>query len=211
MIKVLMADDHLVVRQGVRKIIEETSDIVLGGEACDGKELIAKVRSDDWDVVLLDISMPDRNGLGLLSELKQDNPDLPVLIFTIHSEEQFAIRALKEGAAGYINKEIPSDELLKAIRKAAEGGRYISQNLAEKMAFDLQEGRPEMPHESLSNREFQIMRMIAAGKSLKEIGDELFLSAKTISSYRARVLEKMNLKSNAELTLYASRNMLLDS
>lgn len=211
MIKVLIADDHLVVREGVRKILAETSDIVLAGEASSGKELLAKVRSDDWDVVLLDISMPDRNGLLLLDELKQDNPDLPVLIFTIHSEEQFAIRSLKAGAAGYINKEIPSDELVKAIRKAAVGGRYISQNLAEIMAFDLQNQHLELPHETLSNREFQIMRMIASGKSLKEIGDELFLSAKTVSTYRARILGKMNMKSNAELTLYASQNMLLDS
>lgn len=211
MIKVLIADDHLVVRQGVRKILEETSDIVLAGEASTGKELLAKIRAEGWDVVLLDISMPDMNGLLALNELKQEKPDLPILIFTIHSEEQFAIRALKAGAAGYMNKEIPSDDLVKAIRKVAVGGRYVSDDLAEKMAFDLQKEHPERPHETLSNREFQIMRMIASGKSLKEIGDELFLSAKTISTYRARILEKMNMKNNAELTLYASHNMLLDS
>ena len=209
MIKVLIADDHAVVRQGLKQILAETSDMVAGGEATNTQEVIDKVRRENWDVLVLDITMPGRGGLDIIKELKHEKPRLPILILSMHSEDQFAVRALKAGASGYMSKESAPELLVKAIRKVYSGGKYISASLAEKLAFDLGTDSERPPHEKLSDREFQVMCMIASGKTVKEIADRLSLSVKTISTYRARILEKMKMKTNAELTHYAIRNQLV--
>lgn len=210
MIKVLIADDHSVVRQGLKQIFGETSDIVVTDEAKEGLEVLEKVRENDYDVVLLDISMPGRSGLEILKQLREENPKLSILVLTMYPEKQYAIRVLKAGASGYLTKESRSDELIEAVRAVAQGRKYITSALAEKLAFGLEAGFKQQPHEALSDREFQVMCMIAQGKSIKEIGEELFLSAKTVSTYRTRILEKMGMKNNAELILYALKNQLLD-
>jgi len=209
LIKVLIADDHAVVRQGLKQILAETSDMVAGGEATNTQEVIDKVRRENWDVLVLDITMPGRGGLDIIKELKHEKPRLPILILSMHSEDQFAVRALKAGASGYMSKESAPELLVKAIRKVYSGGKYISASLAEKLAFDLGTDSERPPHEKLSDREFQVMCMIASGKTVKEIADRLSLSVKTISTYRARILEKMKMKTNAELTHYAIRNQLV--
>jgi two-component system invasion response regulator UvrY len=206
---VLIADDHAVVRQGLKQILAETTDMVVGGEATNTQEVIDKVRHENWDVVVLDITMPGRGGLDIIKELKHERPKLPILILSMHSEDQFAVRALKAGASGYMSKESAPDLLVKAIRKVYTGGKYISVTLAEKLAFDLGTDSEQPPHEKLSDREFQVMCMIASGNTVKEIADRLSLSVKTISTYRARILEKMKMKTNAELTHYAIRNQLV--
>ncbi len=209
MIKVLIADDHAVVRQGLKQILAETSDMVAGGEATNTQEVLDKVRKENWDVLVLDITMPGRGGLDIIKELKHERPRLPILILSMHSEDQFAVRALKAGASGYMSKESAPELLVKAIRKVYSGGKYISASLAEKLAFDLGTDTERPAHEKLSDREFQVMCMIASGKTVKEIADRLSLSVKTISTYRARILEKMKMKTNAELTHYAIRNQLV--
>lgn len=209
LIKVLIADDHAVVRQGLKQILAETTDMVVGGEAGNTQEVLDKVRRENWDVVVLDITMPGRGGLDIIKELKQERPRSSVLILSMHSEDQFAVRALKAGASGYLSKESAPELLVKAIRKVYSGGRYISASLAEKLAFNLGDDTEGPPHEKLSDREYQVMCMIASGKTVKDIGEELSLSVKTISTYRARILEKMKMKTNAELTHYAIRNQLV--
>jgi DNA-binding NarL/FixJ family response regulator len=210
MINVLIADDHPIVRQGLRQILSGISDIRLAGEAVDSQETLEMVRIGGWDVLVLDITMPGRSGFDILKELKHEQPDLPVLVLSIHAEEQFAVRVLKAGASGYLTKENAPDELVKAIRKVVSGGRYISRNLAETLAFglDMDSARPQ--HETLSDREFQVMQLMASGKTLAEIAGELSLSAKTVSTYRARLLEKMNLRTNAEVIRYAIENGLIE-
>jgi DNA-binding NarL/FixJ family response regulator len=210
MIKVLIADDHPIVRQGLRQILSETADIVLAGEAVNGQEALNQVRAEKWDVLVLDITMPDRSGFDILKELKYEQPHLPVLVLSIHSEEQLAVRVLKAGASGYLTKENAPAELVKAIRKVVSGGKYISPDLAETLAFglDVASGRPR--HETLSDREFQVLQLIASGKTLTEMAEALMLSSKTVSTYRARLLEKMNLKTNAELIRYAIENGLIE-
>src|ERR1700682_2078205 len=208
--KILIIDDHEVLRDGVKRVFDKQPGTATFGEASTIHEALRLVREQDSDVVVLDISLGGRSGLEVLKELKQIRPRLPVLILSMHSEEQFARRALKAGASGYITKDSPRAELVKAVNKVMRGGRYISATLAEKLIFnfDLDTGRP--PHEALSDREFEVLRLIASGKTVSEIASMLSLSDSTISTYRGRILEKMGMKTNAELTHYAIRNNLAD-
>ncbi len=210
MIRALIADDHAVVRQGLKQILGDTPEMVVAGEATNGQEVLDQVRAEAWDVVVLDISMPDRSGLDILKQLRSERPKLPVLVLSMHSEDQYAMRVLKAGASGYLTKDSAPDELVKAIRKVVSGGRYVSSFLAEKLAFEIGTDSSRLPHETLSDREFQVLRLIAAGESVTEIAAELYLSVKTVSTYRARMLEKMNLTTTAELIHYAMQNHLID-
>ena len=209
MIRILIADDHAIVRRGLKQIFAEEAGMTVAGEAQNAQEVLDLVRKQNWDVVVLDIAMPGRGGLDVLKELKQEFPQLPVLILSMHPEDQYAIRALKAGAAGYLTKESAPEELVNAIRKVMLGGKYVSASLAEKLALALDTDTSKPPHETLSDREYQVMCLIASGKTVGEIADELSLSVKTISTYRARILEKMNLKSNAALTHYAVQQRLV--
>lgn len=208
--KVLIADDHAIVRRGLKLILSEEFSRIIFGEARNGQEVLDHVWKQDWDIVVLDITMPGRSGLEVLRELKQLRPKLPVLILSMHSEDQFGMRVLKAGAAGYMTKENVPEELVKAIKKVLAGGKYISPGLAEQLAFNLDEDTGRPPHEKLSDREYQVMCMIASGRTVKEIAVELTLSIKTISTYRTRILEKLKMKSSAELTYYAVKNKLVD-
>ncbi len=210
MIKILVADDHTIVREGLKQIVGEVGDMMVADEAGNGQEALQKIREGDFDVVLLDISMPGRSGLEVLKDIRAERPKLPVLILSMHSEEQYAVRALRAGASGYVTKASAPDELIGAIRKVSRGRKYVTASLAEKLALELDADSRKPPHELLSDREYQVMLMLASGKSVKEIADELCLSVKTISTYRSRILEKMNMKKNAELTLYAVQNHLVD-
>jgi two-component system, NarL family, invasion response regulator UvrY len=210
MIRVLIADDHAVVRQGLKQILGDTPEMVVAGEAANGQEVLDRVRAETWDVVVLDISMPDRSGLDILKQLRSERPKLPVLVLSMYSEDQYALRVLSAGASGYLTKDSAPDELVKAIRKVVSGGRYVSAFLAEKLAFEIGADSNKLPHETLSDREFQVLRLIAAGNSVTEIAAELYLSPKTVSTYRARLLQKMNLTTNAELIHYAIQNHLID-
>ena len=209
MTRILVADDHAIVRQGLKQIVADTPDLVVTGEASRGREVLERVSKDDYDVVLLDITMPDKTGLEVLEELKRLRPKLPVLILSMHPEEQYAIRALRAGASGYVTKEGVPDELITAIRKVSLGGKYISPSLAEKLAVFLEGGAKKPLHQALSDREYQVMCMIASGKTVKEISEELFLSVKTVSTYRSRILQKMKMKNNAQLTHYCAQNRLV--
>ena len=209
-IKVLIADDHAVVRRGLKDILIDEFDIESVKEASNGKEVLEELRKNAFDIVVLDLNLPDRNGYDLLIELKQRYPKLPILILSIHPEDQFALRLLKAGASGYINKQSAPDELLKAIRKVVSGGKYVSSSLAEKLAFSLVTDSQKLPHETLSAREYQVMCLIASGKPVKDVAQELCLSLKTVSTYRARILSKMEMENNAELTHYAIKNGLVD-
>ena len=202
MIRIIIADDHPIVREGLKKIMEKTSDIAVIDEVDTGEELLNKVSKNNYDVVSLDISMPGIGGLGVLEQLKKEKHKLRILVLSIHSEDHYAIRVFKSGASGYLTKDKAPFELVNAIRKVSKGGKYISPSLAEKLVFDLERGEERLPHEKLSNREFQVMCMIASGKMMKEITEELSLSTSTISTYRSRILEKMNMKNNAELIHY---------
>jgi two-component system, NarL family, invasion response regulator UvrY len=206
--KVLIADDHAIVRRGLRHILAEEFNRLEVGEASNAQEALRLARERNWDIIVLDISMPGRSGVEVLKELKQVCPKIPVLILTGHPEEQYAIRVLRAGAAGYMNKETAPDQLIAAVRKVIGGGRYISPALAELLAVSLGGDSARMPHEDLSDREYQVLCMIASGKTVGQIANELVLSVKTISTYRARVLEKMGMKTSAELTHYAIRNNL---
>jgi len=210
MIRVLIADDHAIVREGLKQIVAETPDMAVADEARTGQEVLDKIRKGEYDVVVLDISMPGRDGLDVLRQLRSEKAELPVLILSMHPEEQYAVRALKAGARGYLTKESAPDELVAAIRKVSFGGKYITTSLAERLAslLDVEGERPL--HEKLSNREFQVMCMIGSGKPVKRIADELCLSTKTISTYRSRILEKMGMTTNAELIRYAIDNRLID-
>lgn len=207
--RILIVDDHEVLRDGVKRVFDEQPVTATFGEASTVPEALRLVAEQDWDVVVLDLSLGDRSGLEVLKELKQIRPRLPVLILTMHSEEQYARRAFKAGAAGYITKDSPRAELVKAINKVAEGGRYVSYSLAERLVIDLERGSDRPPHETLSDREFEVMCLIASGKTVGEIAVLISLSDKTISTYRTRVLEKMRMKTNAELTRYAIENKLV--
>jgi len=209
MIRILIADDHAIVREGLKQVVADTTDLIVTGEADNGRETLKLVRNGDFDVVLLDIAMPGRGGLDTLKQLKQERPELPVLILSMHPEEQYAVRALKSGAAGYLTKASAPDELIKAIKKIYMGRKYINSSLAEKLALDLEVDMDKPPHEGLSNREFQVICMIASGQTVKEIAEELCLSTNTISTYRVRVLEKMRMNTNSELTHYAVKNQLI--
>ncbi len=209
MIKILVADDHAIVRKGIEQIIEETGDIRVADQACNGQEVLEKVSKNDYDLVLLDIAMPGRDGLEILKELKNLRPKLNVLMLSMYPEEQYAVRALRSGASGYLTKESAPDELIAAIRKVSSGHKYVSASLAEKLAFELETPGDHPLHEKLSDREYRIMCMLASGKRQTEIADELSLSIKTVNTYRARLLKKMNMTKNAEITRYAIDNKLL--
>ena len=208
--RILIIDDHEVVRDGVKKLCDEQPGAFVFGEASTAAEALTLVREQAWDAVVLDLSLGGRSGLEVLKEMKLINPKLPVLILSMHSEEQYARRAFKAGAAGYITKDSPRAELAKAIHKVMEGGRYVSATLAENLVFALGNDADRAPHETLSDREFEVMRLIASGKTVGEIAELLWLSDKTISTYRARLLEKMGMKTNAELTHYAIQNKLVE-
>ncbi len=210
MLKILICDDHPVVRRGLKQIIADTADMAIADEATNGWEVLNKVRASDYDVVLLDIAMPGMDGFDVLTQLKHEKPRLPVLMLSTYPEEQFAVRALRAGASGYLTKESAPDELVRAIRKVSIGGKYVSSALAEKLALDLQSGSEQPPHETLSDREYRVMCLIASGKTVTEIARELSLSVKTISTYRRRILNKMKMKNNAELTHYAVSRRLVD-
>jgi two-component system invasion response regulator UvrY len=208
-IRVLIADDHAVVRKGVRHILSELTDKFVAREAADSAEVMKRVRKDDYDIVLLDIAMPGKDGLETLKEIKSEIPKLPVLILSMFPEEQFALRALKSGASGYLTKESIPEELIKAIQKIIKGGKYISESFSDELLASVDRDVEKMSHESLSDREYQVMLMIASGKTRKEIAEKLFLSVKTVSTYRTRILEKMELKTNADLTNYVNKHNLI--
>jgi two-component system invasion response regulator UvrY len=208
MIKVIIVDDHPVVRRGLKQIIEDEPDIEVAGEATNAGECFSLVRKMECSLVLLDISLPDRSGFDVLKQLKYEHPGLPVLILSVHSEDQYAVRCIKAGASGYLMKEGAPEELVKAIRKVNAGGKYVSAYLAEKLASHL-DAFDKPPHENLSDREFQILCLIADGKSLKGIAGELCVSEKTVSTYRSRIMEKMKMSTNSDLTRYALENHLV--
>jgi len=209
MIKILIADDHPIVRQGLRQILASQPDMNIGGEAQTSQEVLAWVRKKSWDVLILDVTMPGQGGLEILKTLKQERPKMAVLVLSMHPEDQFGVRALRLGASGYMTKESAPDQLVEAVRKIAAGGKYISPTLAEKLALHLTDnGTP--PHESLSDREYQVLRLLASGKTSGEIAETLFLSVKTVSTYRNRILRKMNPKNNVELAHYAMKHKLAE-
>jgi DNA-binding NarL/FixJ family response regulator len=210
MIRIIVADDHPVVRRGIGQIVAAAGDMRVADEAASGRELLDRARTVDHDLVLLDLSMPEMIGLDLLKQLKRERPKIPIVILTVSSENQFAIRALKAGAAGYLTKDTAATELVGALRKVVTGGRYLSPSMAERLAGHLTADTDRPLHEKLSDREYQVLRMIAAGKSTRRISTELSLSVKTIGTYRARIFEKMQMKSPAELAAYAVRNRLSD-
>lgn len=208
--RILVADDHPIFRAGLKETLLKDSDVNFVGEADNGHKVLELARRQRWDAVVLDITMPDKGGLEVLQELRRERPKLPVLILSAHPEDQLALRFLKAGAAGYLTKDKAPEVLLNALRKVVQGGKYISESMAEKVVFQLASETTTHLHETLSNREYQVMRRIAAGKAIKQIAKELFLSVRTVSTYRARVLEKMNMKNNAELIRYALQNKLVD-
>jgi len=209
-IRVFIADDHAIVREGLKQILAEQRDIVVAGEAENGLDAIKLFRKSRCNVLLLDISLPDRNGIEVLKQIKADKPELAVLMLSMHREDQYAIRSLKAGAAGYLTKQSAPRELVNAIRQVADGQRYVSPQLAQVLAAQVGDDAGKPVHDTLSDREYQTLTMIASGKTVSEIAKELSLSVKTISEYRARLLAKMKLKTSAELTHYAIRNQLID-
>ena len=209
MIRILLADDHLMFREGLKQILGRCADFTIAAEAANGQEALDCVRAGRFDVVVLDISMPVRSGFDVLGEIRNEQPGLPVLVLSMHPEDQYAVRVLKAGAAGYLTKESAADELIAAIRKVAAGGRYVTSTLAEKLADALTSQGGTDDHRQLSNREFQVLVMLANGRTLREIADELLISEKTVTTYRARILEKLDLRNNAEIAKYAIENELL--
>lgn len=208
--KILIADDHPLVRQGLKQLLAAEPDMTVVGEAKNAEETLELARSLEWDVLILDYSMPGGNGLVVLKEIKRSYPRRPVLVLSMHPEDSIAISVLRAGAAGYINKECASEELTVAIRKAVSGGKYVSTSLAEKLALELEDGTRARPHESLSDREYRVMWMLASGKSITHIAEELFLSPNTISTYRIRILKKLKLEHNADLVRYAIKHRLME-
>jgi two-component system, NarL family, invasion response regulator UvrY len=211
MIEVLVVDDHTLIRKGLKQILDDTSDIRVTGEAETGMQAIRMARDNKYDLILLDITLPDKYGIDVLRQLKLQCPGLPVLILSMHPEEQYALRSIKAGAAGYMNKQSAPSQLVTAIRQVAGGRKYISSELAQQLANDLgKDSQQEVSHKILSNREYQTLCLMASGKSLSEMADIMSLSAKTVSVYRARMLEKMQLKNNAEAVRYAINNHLIE-
>jgi DNA-binding NarL/FixJ family response regulator len=208
--RILLVDDHAVVRDGIKRMFDDRSGTVTFGEADNPHSALKLVEEQEWDIVVLDLSLGARSGLEVLKDVKKVRPRLPVLILSMHSEEQYARRAFKAGASGYLSKDCSRDELLRAIQRVIGGGKYVSVALAEKLVFDLERGNDGALHETLSDREFEVLRLIASGKTVTEIAEILSLSDKTISTYRARILEKMGMKTNAELTHYAIQNKLAE-
>jgi len=210
MIRTLIVDDHSMVRSGLIKILKEETDIEVLAEADGYPQLLNCLKTVFPDIILMDISMPGKNGLEIVKELKQNNPEIKTLVLSMHPEERFSVRAIKAGALGYVSKESAADELVRAIRQVYNGGKYITPIVAEQLANSYELESNKLPHERLSDREFQILRMIASGKKIKEIASELSISPATVATYRARVLEKIQLKSNVEITSYALRNNLVE-
>jgi two-component system invasion response regulator UvrY len=210
MIRVLIADDHDILRAGLKHILQDSADIVVAGEACDGHEAQALIRAQSWDVAILDLSMPGKGGIELIKQIKLEFPKLPVLILSMYKENIYAVRALKAGASGYLCKDHAETLLAQAIRKVASGGLFINQSVAEKLAVEILAGvSTGAPHARLSDREYQVFLMVARGLSVTDIGRELNLSVKTVSTHKARIQEKMNLSSSGELIHYAIRNKLI--
>ena len=208
-IKILVVDDHSIVRQGLKQILADSQSLIVAGEASTGQEALQKIRSSNFDMVVMDISLPDRSGLDMLEQIKIIAPKLPVLILSMHAEEQYATRAFKSGASGYLTKESASEQLVIAINKVAQGGKYISPSLAEKLVFELVKDSEKALHENLSDRELQVLCLLASGKTLTDISQTLHVSVKTVSTYRTRILEKMGMHNNAELIRYALENKLV--
>jgi two-component system invasion response regulator UvrY len=209
-IKIIIADDHAIVREGLKQILADSKDMVVTGDAENGIDAIKLARKNDCDVLLLDISMPDRSGIEVLKQIKKESPKLAVLMLSMHREDQYAVRSLKAGASGYLNKQSAPNELVDAIRVVAAGKKYISTALAQELANQVGDDREVPLHETLSDREYQTFVMIASGKTVSDIAEELSLSVKTISMYRSRLLQKMKLRNNAELTHYAIKNELVE-
>ena len=208
--KILIADDHPVVSQGVRRILARAFGNVVIGEAANGQQVLDQLRRHKWDLILLDITMPGRSGLDVLKQIKQEKPSLPVLVLSIHSEDMYGIRALRGGASGYLTKETIPEQLVRAIRKVVSGGKYISESLAEKLVVELSTDPEKLPHETLSDREYEVMLKIASGKNIGAIARELALSVKTISTFRARILLKMKIKSNTDIIRYGVKSKLTE-
>ena len=209
MIRVLIIDDHAIIREGLKLMLSETHDIAAVDEAANGEQGLDKVLKNDYDVILLDITMPGRGGIDALKDIHNVKPDIPILILSMHPEEQYALRVLKAGGSGYLTKQRAPQEVIDAIRKVVSGGKYISDSLTEELVREIGTDSEKPLIKKLSDREFQVFEMIASGKTVGKIAEELSLSVKTISTYRARILEKMNMKSNAELTFYAVSNKLV--
>jgi two-component system invasion response regulator UvrY len=210
MINVVVVDDHAVVREGLKRIVSESGGMTVTGEAADGHEAMRVIKSEPCDVVLLDITMPNKSGLDVLKELHAESPRLPVLVLSMHPEDQYAVRVLRAGAAGYVTKESAPAKLVQAIRKVVRGGKYVSPTLAERLVFDLGADKDKAAHELLSDREYQVLCLISSGKTVTQIANELSLSIKTVSTYRVRILEKLKMKNNAEMTRYAIQEGLVD-
>jgi DNA-binding NarL/FixJ family response regulator len=208
--RILIADDHAILRRGLTEILMRELEGVACGEAENAEKVISQVEHHGWDLVILDVSMPGRSGIDVLADLKRVHPKLPVLILSMQSEQQYGRRLLKAGASGYMNKDSAPEELIRAIRKVLAGGRYVSSTLAEKLALDLNEDAARPPHDSLSDREFEVLRLLSSGKTVSQIAEELHLSLTTISTYRSRILEKMNMTTSAEIIHYAVRNNLVE-
>jgi two-component system, NarL family, invasion response regulator UvrY len=208
--KILIADDHAIVREGLKQYVRTLDNVTLIDEAVNGIEVWEKIKRVNYDLLILDVSMPGMTGMEILKKMKENKMKTPVLILSIHPQEQYAIHAFRLGASGYLSKESAYDELISAVKKIASGGRYVSLAFAEKLAFNGIDSKEGSLHQKLSEREFQVMLMLAEGKSVKEISKKLFISDKTVSTYRARILEKMGLKKNAELTIYAIKKNLIE-
>lgn len=208
-IRVLLADDHAIVRAGLKEILAETGDITVAGEAASGQDVLARIRGDEYDVAVLDMSMPGRSGIELIRQVKDEKPKLRILVLTMHSEQQYAVRALKAGASGYLTKESAPEQLVSAIRRIAAGGAFVSPETAEQLALDVNKTAGGPPHTLLSDREFQVFELIVNGKSVTDIAHELALSVKTVSTHKTRILHKMGATSEAELVRYALEHKLL--
>jgi len=209
MLRIIIADDHTVVRRGLKQILLDEFPSAVIEEAADAELLLKKVFKEEWDIVISDLSMPGRSGMDALQQIKLHNPKLPVLILSVHSEEHYAIRVLKAGASGYLNKESAPEELIQAVRRLLMGKKYITPTIAEQLASGLDKDSEKPLHEILSDREFEVLKLLASGKSVSDIADQMVLSVTTVSTYRARIMAKMNLKTNADLTLYAIENKLI--
>ena len=210
MISILVADDHAIVRDGLKEILARTGDLVASGEAKNGQEVLRLVREGKWDLLLMDMSMPGRSGIELIKQVKSEKPRLRILVLSMHSEQQYAVRALKAGASGYLTKDSAADELVAAIRRIAGGGAYVSPETAERLALDLSPVNEAPPHTLLSDREYQVFEMIATGKSLTAIADQLKLSVKTVSTHKTRIMQKMGADNQTDLIRYAIRHKLID-
>lgn len=208
--KILIVDDHPIVRDGLKQILGQSADLVVSGEAGNADEALALVRDSDFDLVVLDITLPGRTGIDLLRDLRRERPTLPVLMLSIHPEDELGIRAVKAGASGFLSKECASDDLVRAIQLIVSGNKYISRALADRLIEEIQRDTNRPPHEQLSDREYEVMSLIATGSSMKEVAAALSLSKSTVSTYRARILDKLNVKSNAEITRYAIHHGLVD-